>query len=72
VTPSLLGASVGGLILITNSRTLFDAYGVSGDVRNLVYAALGAVWVAALALVVWRLRRDGEPLLQRELATESG
>jgi uncharacterized protein len=72
VTPSLLGASVGGLILITNSRTLFDAYGVSGEVRNLMYAALGAVWIGALAIVVRRLRRDGEPLLHRpELATES-
>ena len=66
VTPSLLGASVGGLILITNSRTLFDAYGVSGDMRNLVYGAVGTAWVVALATVVRRLRRDGQPLLQRE------
>jgi uncharacterized membrane protein YfcA len=73
VTPSLLGASVGGLILITNSRTLFDTYGVSGDVRNLVYAVLGVVWILALAVVVRRLRRDGRPLLdrgERGLATE--
>src|SRR5918999_34123 len=74
VTPALLGASVGGLILITNSRTLFDTYGVSGEVRSVVYAVLGTVWVAALAIVVRRLRRDGQPLLQREdrrLAPES-
>jgi hypothetical protein len=70
VTPSLLGASVGGLILITNARTMFDTYGISGDVRNLVYAALGTAWVAALAIVVRRLRRDGLPLLQRRLAPE--
>jgi uncharacterized membrane protein YfcA len=73
VTPSLLGASVGGLILITNSRTLFDTYGVSGDLRNLVYSAVGTAWVVALAIVVRRLRRAGEPLLQRDdrsLATE--
>jgi uncharacterized protein len=66
VTPSLLGASVGGLILITNSRTLFDTYGVSGDIRNVVYGLLGAAWVTALAIVVRRLRRDGTPLLERE------
>jgi hypothetical protein len=66
VTPALLGASVGGLILITNSRTLFDTYGVPGDVRNLVYAALGTAWLAALAIVIRRLRRDGLPLLERE------
>jgi uncharacterized protein len=65
VTPSLLGASVGGLILITNSRTLFDTYGVSGDIRDAVYATLGLVWISALAIVVRRLRRDGEPLLDR-------
>jgi uncharacterized membrane protein YfcA len=70
VTPALLGASVGGLILITNSRTLFDAYGVPAETRNLVYATLGVVWIAALAHVVRRLRRDGQPLLQRQLAAE--
>jgi uncharacterized protein len=73
VTPTLLGASVGGLILITNSRTLFDSYGVSGDTRDVVYVTLGAIWAAALTIVVRRLRRDGEPLLERRrqaLATE--
>jgi hypothetical protein len=63
---------VGGLILITNARTLFDAYEVSGDRRNIVYATLGALWIAALAVVVRRLRREGQPLLQRELALDAG
>lgn len=66
VTPTLLGASVGGLILITNTRTMFDAYGVTGGVRDPVYAALGTAWVAALAIVIRRLRRVGQPLLDRE------
>jgi hypothetical protein len=73
ITPALLGASVGGLILITNTRTMFDAYDVSGEVRDPVYAALGAIWVLALGLVIQRLRRDGEPLLNRDrgrIATE--
>jgi uncharacterized membrane protein YfcA len=65
VTPTLLGASVGGLILITNSRTMFDAYNVAGNVRDPAYATLGAIWVAALVIVVRRLRRDGLPLLDR-------
>jgi uncharacterized protein len=65
VTPALLGASVGGLILITNSRTLFATYDVSGEVRNVAYAVLGAVWIGALAIVVRRLRRTGQPLLER-------
>jgi hypothetical protein len=75
VTASLLGASVGGLILITNTRTMFDAYDVSGDVRRPVYLVLATIWIAALAIVVRRLRRDGEPLLdrgRREAAAEAG
>jgi hypothetical protein len=44
---------------------MFDTYGVAGDVRSPVYAVLGAVWLAALAIVVRRLRRDGQPLLDR-------
>lgn len=71
VTPALLGVSVGGLILITNTRTLFDAYEVSGDRRTVVYATLAAAWMTALAVVVRRLRREGQPLLQRELALDA-
>ena len=72
VTPALLGASVGGLILITNSRTLFDDVRASqATIRNIVYAALAIAWVAALAIVVRRLRRDGQPLVQRGLAPEA-
>lgn len=65
VTPALLGASVGGLILITNMRTMFDAYSVGGDVRDPMYASLGTIWVLALGIVVRRLRRNGQPLLNR-------
>jgi uncharacterized membrane protein YfcA len=70
ITPSLLGASVGGLILITNARTLFDSFGIGGDVRRPVYLALATVWVSAIAIVVARHRRNGEPLLQRAAAAE--
>jgi uncharacterized membrane protein YfcA len=72
VTPALLGASVGGLILVTNSRTIFTTYDVSGDVRNVAYAVLGAVWIGALAIVVRRRRRNGEPPHQRGIAPQGG
>lgn len=75
VTPVLLGASVGGLILVTNARTLFDAYGVSGEIRRPAYLALAAIWLLAITVVVRRQRRLGEPLFNRErgrLATETG
>jgi uncharacterized membrane protein YfcA len=75
VTASLLGVSVGGLILITNTRTMFDAYDISGDIRRPAYLALAAIWLLTVAIVVRRLRRNGEPLLnrdRRELAAETG
>lgn len=65
VTPTLLGASVGGLILVTNTRTMFDAYEVSGEVRDPVYLTLATIWVAALVVVVRRHRREGTSLLNR-------
>ena len=73
VTARLLGACVGGLILITNTRTIFDAFDVSGGVRSVVYVVLVLIWGAAVAYVVYRHRRDGIPLmhsLRRETAVE--
>jgi uncharacterized membrane protein YfcA len=65
VTPALLGASVGGLILLTNTRTLFDVYGVPGELRRPVYVTLVAVWLVAVGVVIRRQRRTGEPLFNR-------
>ena len=70
VTAGLLGVSVGGLILVTNTRTLFDAFDVVGDVRRPVYLSLLAVWAFALTFVVRRYRRNGEPLLNRARGDE--
>jgi uncharacterized protein len=66
VTPALLGASVGGLILVTNTRTLFDAYSVGGEIRQPAYVALAAVWILALGIVIRRQRRAGAPLFHRQ------
>lgn len=65
VTASLLGVSVGGLILATNTRTLFDTFDVADEIRGPVYLGLVMVWAAALAFVVRRSRRNGEPLINR-------
>lgn len=65
ITARLLGASVGGLILLTNARTMFDAFDVAGRVRGPVYATISVVWVIALALVVRHHRRAGTPLTNR-------
>jgi uncharacterized protein len=73
VTARLLGACVGGLILITNMRTMFDSFEVSGGARDPVYLALALVWAGAVSYVVYRHRRDGIPLtngLRRDAVAE--
>lgn len=45
----LLGSLVGGMLLVTNARTLLgsDWIAASGPVRGVVYAVLAAVWALA-------------------------
>jgi uncharacterized protein len=54
----VLGAAVGGLILVTNTKTFGEAVGVSGEVLAVAYAVLVAVWVGAVASAVVAVRRD--------------
>jgi uncharacterized membrane protein YfcA len=63
VTARLLGAAVGGLIIITNARTMFEVFGANLGTRAAVYVAIGAVWAIAIALVVRHHRRHQLPLL---------
>lgn len=65
VTARLLGALVGGLIIVTNTRTLFTVADEPASVRLWTYAVLLAVWIGAVALVVRAHRRDGTPLVNR-------
>jgi hypothetical protein len=51
---NVLGAGVGGLLLVTNARTLMSALEVTGTPRALVYLAVVAVWAAFLQLAVRR------------------
>jgi uncharacterized membrane protein YfcA len=62
VTPRLLGSSVGGLIVLTNTRTMFDVVGTGAAVRWATYLGVASAWVLAVAWVVRAHRRDGEPL----------
>jgi uncharacterized membrane protein YfcA len=61
----LLGSLVGGIIIITNSRTLMKSFEVTGGTRTAVYVALFAVWGLAVAISVRGLRRDSRE--EREL-----
>jgi uncharacterized membrane protein YfcA len=57
VPAQLLGAAVGGIIVLTNSRTLMRASDVPGGWRIAVYALVVAAWVSAAVLAVRALRR---------------
>jgi uncharacterized membrane protein YfcA len=56
IPPRVLGSAVGGIIVITNSRTLLrsDWVDASAGARWLAYAVVYAVWAAAVA---WSVRQ---------------
>jgi hypothetical protein len=60
----ILGTAVGGVILVTNMKTFFEAIGVSGAAATTAYFLIVGVWAAALAFAIAAARRD------RALGTE--
>lgn len=46
--PRILGTAVGGLILLTNMRTILRALGLDATSANVGLAVVGAIWLAAL------------------------
>ena len=60
VPPRLLGSAVGGIIVFTNTRSLFNAFEVADAVRWPVYAVIVVVWVAAIAWSWRQYRADTE------------
>ena len=68
VTPAhLLGVAVGGLILLTNARTIFRAYDVADPIRVLCYIAIVLVTLSGLYVAAQRGRRT-TPAEQAESA----
>jgi uncharacterized membrane protein YfcA len=57
VPAQVIGAAVGGLIILTNTRTLLRAYDLEAGLGPWLYPAIGVVWVGALLLSVRALRR---------------
>ncbi|MDE9367012.1 sulfite exporter TauE/SafE family protein [Luteipulveratus sp. YIM 133132] len=60
IPPRILGSLVGGIIIVTNSRTLLksDWIDAADGTRYAVYAVLYAVWAAAVAYSVRAWRRS--------------
>ncbi|SFD47421.1 hypothetical protein SAMN05428981_101556 [Bacillus sp. OV194] len=53
IIPShILGVVVGGLIIVTNARTLLQSAGISGTALQSVYTVLVVVWLAAIFLSI--------------------
>jgi uncharacterized protein len=61
----VLGVAAGGLILLTNSKTILESVGAGGSTVVVVAAVLALVWVA---LIVWAVRQErAARALDREL-----
>lgn len=67
----LLGVAVGGLILLTNSRTLLKSFDVADGTRWVVYGAVLVLTVVGLSVAVQRHRRNAAAAPAGERATES-
>jgi hypothetical protein len=51
----VLGVAAGGLIVLTNSKTILEALGASGAEVGLAAAVLAALWVSG---IVWAVRQE--------------
>ncbi len=58
VPPRLLGAAVGGLIVLTNSRTILRSFDLEADLGWTVYALVVVLWATALAVALRRHRAE--------------
>ena len=60
IPPRVLGSAVGGIIVLTNVRTLLrsDWIDASDSVRYTSYAVIYAVWAAALAYSILQYRKN--------------
>ncbi|MGY1744067.1 sulfite exporter TauE/SafE family protein [Blastococcus sp. SYSU D00695] len=73
VPPRLLGSLVGGIIIVTNTRTLLrsDWIDAPDGVRYAVYAVLYVVWAAAVAWSFVQYRKDRAQESADALAAEA-
>lgn len=71
VPPRVLGSAVGGLIILTNSRTLMksDWIGAADGTRYAVYAVIFALWIAAVVYSVGQYRKNRDE--ERQLVAEA-
>ena len=57
----VLGSAVGGLIVLTNTRTILRALEVGGWASTTIYLVLTGAWVGAVAIAIARVRNGSVP-----------
>lgn len=71
IPPRVLGAAVGGLIILTNTRTILRAAGLEAGLGWAVYTLVALLWVAAISVAVTRYRRERVlPAASQDSSTE--
>lgn len=62
IPPRILGSLVGGVIILTNTRTLLrsDWIDAPGNVQAIFYIAIAVIWAGAVAYSVREYRKDKE------------
>ena len=66
IAPKMLGSLVGGMIVLTNSRTLVRHVGITGAGAAAIYLTIVAGWIAAIAYSATALRRERAAAEARE------
>ena len=64
--PRVLGAAVGGLIVLTNARTILRTNELEASYGTGVYAIIATLWAAAVAVAVWLYRVEKADANARE------
>ncbi|MHA6795783.1 sulfite exporter TauE/SafE family protein [Pseudonocardia bannensis] len=56
VPTPVLGTAVGGIIILTNTRTILRAAEIDGGLRTTIYLIIVAAWIAAVGVAVAKVR----------------
>jgi uncharacterized protein len=58
IAPKMLGSLVGGIIVLTNARTLVRQFEITGFPAAAIYVGIAIGWAAAVAWSYTSLRRE--------------
>jgi len=64
LAPRVLGVAAGGLIVLTNSKTIAETLGATGIAVGAIAATVGALWISG---IVWAVREERKVAKLEEL-----